>query len=227
MQEAFRPWAVLAVKSPRRAKTRLDHKLSPEARRELAGHMFQRVLSACTGCVGLAGTLVATDGDDIGAMSLRRGASVLRDSASAARGLSGVIDAALADVVARGATHALVLMADLPRVEPRDVSELIAILRSHDMLVVPDMRRCGTGALGMKLDLGMHACFGHADSLMRHVREGRRVGARCRVIHNPRIAMDIDTFDDLSKLQSVAGCGPWLSESTGYGPHLLPHGAMR
>ena len=218
---------MLAAKSPRRAKTRLDHTLSPQARQELAWHMFERALFACTGCVGLAGTLVATDGDDIAAMSLRRGASVLRDSASATRGLSGVIDAALADLVARGATHALVLMADLPRVEPRDVSELIAVLRGSDMLVVPDQRRSGTGALGMKLDLGLHACFGHADSFMRHVREGRRVGARCRVIHNPRIAMDIDTFDDLSKLQNGADFAPWLNALAGCGRQLLPDSSMR
>lgn len=189
--------------------------------------MFERVLTACTGCVALTGTLVATDGDDVAAFSARRGAAVLRDTASSARGLSGVVDAALANLLARGATHALVLMADLPRVEPRDVSELIAVLRGSDMLVVPDMRRCGTGALGMKLDLGLHARFGHADSLMRHVREGQRVGAFCRVIHNPRIAMDIDTFDDLSQLHEVAGHASWLNARTGFRPQLLPRGAMR
>jgi 2-phospho-L-lactate guanylyltransferase len=208
--KAFRPWAVVAVKSLRRSKSRLGITLNPRARYELAKGMFERVLMACAGCPDLAGTLVATDGNDVAALGARRGAAVLRDAAPSGSGLSGVIDAALANLIGRGATHALVLMADLPRIESRDVAEVLGVLRCTDVLVVPDLRRCGTSALGVALHLGFAARFGHPDSSQRHQREAERIHARSRVVHNPRIALDIDTLEDLSELRRIEGYAPWV-----------------
>jgi 2-phospho-L-lactate guanylyltransferase (CobY/MobA/RfbA family) len=91
-------------------------------------------------------------------------------------------------------------MADLPWLRGQDVRELLAQLRRADLVLAPDRSRRGTSALGLRLNLlkhGVRARFGHADSLQRHVEEANRLGATRTIVHNPRVAFDIDAPDDL------------------------------
>lgn len=160
--------------------------------------MFERVLRACVGSAELQGTLVATDDAEAAALATRLGAAVLRDRAERPLPLSAVVDTALTALAARGATHALVLMADLPLLQARDLHELLAQLRSADIAIAPDPQRRGTSALGLRLGLGVRTGFGHPDSLQRHLREAARVGARTHILHNPRLAFDVDSPADLA-----------------------------
>jgi 2-phospho-L-lactate guanylyltransferase len=205
----WRPWAVIPAKRFARAKSRLGSVLQTTERRELACSMFERVLGACSACPELEGVLVATDGDEVAALGARHGASVLRDP-SRSLPLAAVVDAALGSLTVRGATHALVVMADLPWIRSCDIGELLAQLRTEDVVVTPDLKRRGTSALGVRLDLGLRSCFGHADSLQRHLDEAARVRARSAVVHNPRIAFDIDSATDLSALRLAGAAGPNL-----------------
>jgi 2-phospho-L-lactate guanylyltransferase len=208
---SWRPWAVIPAKRFARAKTRLRSVLDGPRRSVLAREMFGGVMDACAECGELTGTLVATDGDDVAALGAARGAAVLRDAGTSARSLSTVIDDALAAVAARSATHALVIMADLPWLRGQDVRELLAQLRRADLVLAPDRSRRGTSALGLRLHLlklGMHARFGHADSLQRHVEEAKRLHATRTIVHNPRVAFDIDAPDDLWALsRAPTSCG--------------------
>lgn len=212
----FRPWAIIPAKRFGRAKSRLGAVLRVEQRRHLAAAMFEGVLDACVNCRELDGTLIATDGDDVAALATQRGAAVLRDS-SAGLPLAAVIDRALESLVARGATHALVVMADLPWLRSRDLDELLAQLRSAEVVVSPDLSRRGTSALGLQLDLGLRSCFGHSDSLQRHLQEAARIGASCAVVHNPRVAFDVDIASDLAQ---VCRLMPPPGVSCSYPPHV-------
>jgi len=193
---ACRPWAIVPAKAFARAKSRLDGVLAPAARRELARGLLDRVLQACRHSGAFEGILVATDGDDVARSAGRAGAQVIRDRSERATSLGAIVDAALASSEALGATHALVVMADLPLLEARDVRELVHALRSNSVVLAPDAQRRGTNALGLRLDLGARTCFGQPDSLNRHAREALRVGARLRVVVNPRVARDLDTHAD-------------------------------
>lgn len=192
---AMRVWAVVPAKSFARAKSRLQGALEPAARRELARALLEGALRACTGCSALAGTLVTTDGDDVARLAARERAEVVRDAARPTR-LSSIVDAALAHARARGATHALVLMGDLPLVRARDLAELVHALREHEVVVVPDAQRRGTGALGLRLDRPARTCFGNPDSFMRHVAMAYARGAVPRVLVQPRLARDLDAPED-------------------------------
>lgn len=198
----WRPWALIAAKSFARAKSRLGSALPAHERRALASTMFDHVLDACTRCSQLQGTLVATDGDDVAEHARRRNAAVLRDEAAGS--LAAVIDAGLSLLRAGEATHVLVMMADLPLLKPCDVSELLACLRKHDLVITPDVQRRGTSALGVRLDLDFQSCFGHDDSLQRHLQQAARISARSAVRYNPRIAFDVDTPEDLVKWELQA-----------------------
>jgi 2-phospho-L-lactate guanylyltransferase len=201
VRDEFRPWAVLPAKRFGRAKTRLGGVLPAAERRELARALCDRVLGACAASRVLHGTLVATDGDDVTALATHRRAAVLRDRVGETA-LARIVDAALDDLRARGATHALVVMADLPCATARDLRELLALMRDADVVLAPDVQRRGTNALGLRLDLPFHTAFGRADSLQRHVREAARAGCHARVLYHPRIALDIDTPEDLMALHA-------------------------
>jgi 2-phospho-L-lactate/phosphoenolpyruvate guanylyltransferase len=195
----WRPWAVIPAKRFARAKTRLRSVLDGPRRSVLAREMFEDVMDACAECGELMGSLVATDGDDVAALGASRGAQVLRDTGESSRSLSSVIDHALAAIAVRGATHALVVMADLPWLRGQDVRELLAQLRRADLVLAPDRSRRGTSALGVRLNLlklGLRTRFGHPDSLQRHVEEANRLHATRTIVHNPRVAFDIDAPDD-------------------------------
>ncbi|MFI5309404.1 MAG: 2-phospho-L-lactate guanylyltransferase [Polyangiales bacterium] len=202
-EEGFAPWAVLVAKDFGRAKSRLGRALSATQRRELAASMFDGVLGACVGTSELQGTLVATDGRDTAALALRRGARVLRDEPLHSE-LHAIVDRALAHVRELGATHALVVMADLPLARTRDLRELLALVRQADVVIAPDAERRGTGALAVRLDLGFRTCFGHADSLQRHLREAHRLRVTARVLYNPRLAFDLDAPRHLPQLERDA-----------------------
>ena len=203
-----RVWAVVPAKSFARAKSRLESALAPGARRELARGLLERALSACAGCTQLAGTLVTTDGDDVAQLAGRHRARVVRDAgarpARPAR-LSSIVDAALEHARSHGATHAIVLMGDLPLVQARDLAELVAALREHPVVIVPDAQRRGTGALGLRLDRPARTCFGNPDSFTRHVAMARALGAAPRVLVQPRLARDLDAPNDTAHAQRPPG----------------------
>jgi 2-phospho-L-lactate/phosphoenolpyruvate guanylyltransferase len=196
----FRAFAVIPQKRFGRAKARLAPALAPDARRELAAGLFTRVLSACHGCAALAGALVATDGADVAHAAQRSAALLERDRRAHEGRLSATVDVALESLRARGATHALIVMADLPQLQARDLAELLAALRDSAVVIAPDAQRRGTSALGLRLDVGFRTAFGHPDSLQRHLREATRTAGAARVIYNPRLAFDLDTPEDLAQL---------------------------
>ena len=195
---AMRVWAVVPAKSFARAKSRMQGALEPSARRELARALLEGALRACTGCSALSGTLVTTDGDDVAQLAARHRVEVVRDATRKARParLSSIVDAALVAARARGATHAVVLMGDLPLVRARDLAELVHALREHAVVVVPDAQRRGTGALGLRLDRPAKTCFGNPDSFMRHVAMARAQGVVPCVHVQPRLARDLDAPGD-------------------------------
>ena len=199
----WRPWAIVPAKAFARAKSRLDAVIAPAARRELARVMLDRVLAACRAADVFAGILVATDGDDVARSAARARAHVVRDRVQPAAPLAAVVDAALEASIALGASHAVVVMADLPRLQARDLRELTAALRATPYVLAPDHQRRGTNALAVQLDLGLRSCFGRPDSLTHHVRAGLRAGVRPQLLNNPRLAADLDTHADWLRLAAA------------------------
>jgi 2-phospho-L-lactate guanylyltransferase len=186
-------WAVVPAKSLLRGKSRLSPALDHAARARFARGLLEHVLDVLRACA-LEGILVATDGDDVGDLAASRGASVLFDHGGGS--LAMVVDRALADVAQRGASTAIVLMADLPRIEPSDVAEILAALDRHDVALVRDHLGHHTNALAMAPATAMGTRFGLTDSFEAHLAAARVAGLRVAVIDNDRIAFDVDVPAD-------------------------------
>jgi 2-phospho-L-lactate guanylyltransferase len=186
-------WAIVPAKSWLHGKSRLRPVLDDDERALFAQRLLEHVLDVLGTC-GLDGVLVATGGDDVASLASARGAHVLRDRGAGS--LAEVVDRALADVASRGAATAVVLMADLPRVESRDVGALLAALDEHDVALVRDHLGRHTNALAMTPPTAMTTCFGREDSFAAHCAAARAAGLRAVVVESDRIAFDVDVPAD-------------------------------
>jgi len=190
-------WAVVPAKSWQQGKSRLRPVLDDGERARFAQRLVEHVLDVLGVC-GLDGILVATGGDDVAALAGARGVDVLRDRGEGS--LADVVDRSLVEVAARGAATAVVLMADLPRVEPADVAALLAALDDHDVALVRDHLGRHTNALAMSPPTAMRTCFGRDDSFAAHEAAARDGGLRVAVVESARIAFDVDVPADHREL---------------------------
>ncbi len=194
-------WAIVPAKSLARGKSRLRPVLDEDARATFARKLLEHMLDVLVAC-DLGGVLVATDGDDVEELARARGAHVRRDDpgAAAAGSLAGVVDRALADVEARGAMAAVVLMADLPDIEARDVAALLDALNGADVALVRDHLGRHTNALALAPPTAIATRFGSDRSFALHSEAARAAGLRVAVVENERIAFDVDGPSDLARL---------------------------
>lgn len=192
-------WAIIPAKGFGHAKSRLAPVLIEAERARFAQRLFEHVVDtvAASGCVD--GILVATNADDVAATAHRRGALVRRDAAPAS--LASIVDDALLDLRNRGATAALVLMADLPRLKATDVRAVLAALADHQVVLVPDLHGRHTNALALAPPSGLATRFGAADSLIEHLAAARTARLRVKVLTNAGIAFDVDGPAEHAQLQ--------------------------
>jgi 2-phospho-L-lactate guanylyltransferase len=198
-------WAIVPAKSLLQGKSRLRPVLGDEDRAHFAQRLLEHMLDVLGAC-GLDGVLVATDGDDVAVIAASRGAEVLRDRGEGS--LADVVDRALAEATSRGAASAVVLMADLPRIEPADVEALLAALDQHDVALVRDHLGHHTNALAIALPAAMATCFGRPDSFAAHCASARAAGLRPVAVDSERVAFDVDLPADHERLTAsrpVAG----------------------
>jgi 2-phospho-L-lactate guanylyltransferase len=190
-------WAIVPAKSLLQGKSRLRSVLGDEDRARFAQRLLEHVLDVLGACA-LDGVLVATGGDDVASLAASHGAQVLRDRGEGS--LADVVDGALAEVASRGAASAVILMADLPRIEPVDVEALLAALDEHDVALVRDHLGHHTNALAMSPPTAMATCFGRADSFAAHCAAARAAGLRATIVDSERIAFDVDLPADHQQL---------------------------
>jgi 2-phospho-L-lactate guanylyltransferase len=198
-------WAIVPAKSLLRGKSRLRSVLGDDERARFACLLLEHLLETLLACE-LDGVLVATDGDDVASVAMSRGAHVLRDRGEGR--LSEVVDRALAHVTSRGAEVAVVLMADLPRIEPADIDSLIEALDGHDIALVRDHVGHHTNALALAPPTAIATCFGQEDSFAAHLAAAHTAGLCAVIVENERIAFDVDLPEDhheLTTRRQVAG----------------------
>jgi len=192
--------ALVPMKRFSDAKTRLRPRLDDATRAQLSRVVFERVLSAALACPLIDAACVLTNGEDVAGVAQAAGAEVLLDPPSPSRSLSELVDRGLADVAQRGATRAVVLMADLPRITERDVADVCAALVTHDVVAAPDRRGHSTNVLGVRLPFPIGTAFGHRDSYTVHRVRARAARLRLYELERAQLAHDLDLPEDLSEV---------------------------
>src|SRR5207244_840858 len=131
----------------------------------------------------------------------RYGAEVT--SAAAGAGHSAAV-AAAAQRLAAQRLAMLALPADIPLVEPADVRQLVAAHRDagDEFAIVPAHDQRGSNAVLCAPADAVPLRFGD-DSFFPHLAAARARGLAPKVLRLPRIALDIDTPDDLAQLRDA------------------------
>ncbi len=189
-------WVVLPVKDLHNAKQRLAGVLAPAERRALFRAMLEDVLTALAATPGLAGILMVTRDPEARALAERYGARVLLEESNQGHTAASTLGART--LAAEGAAGMLQLPADLPLVTPADVA---ALLQAHGaapaVTIAPSRDRRGSNALACSPPDLLPLRFGD-DSFFPHLARARALGVEPRIVERERLALDVDTPDDLA-----------------------------
>ena len=192
--------AVVPVKDTVQAKQRLAALLPAEQRQELALAMFEDVMAAISNVRELAGIVVVTVDSAAAAIATRHGARVMSEGAR--EGHTGAVMTAARHLAADG-LDLMTLPGDIPLVEPDDVRHLITVHYARAeratgaFTIVPARDELGSNAVlcspagAVPLRFGDNSFFPHLDAAKAH-------GIEPEVVKLPRIALDIDTPEDLA-----------------------------
>lgn len=196
-------WAIVPLKSPESAKSRLRGLLDDELRRKLFFAMGAHVVRTLRATAGVTGVSVTTSSAEVAAMAVSLGAHVdlQRDeggTAQACRHALAGLDPAV--------TSVLMISGDLPLLSADALQPLVALSAAAPVVAaVPDRHRRGTNALLCAPPHLVEPAFG-VDSFRRHGELASARGVALRSVECAQIALDIDTADDLDALRRQGGC---------------------
>ena len=189
-------FAVVPVKDLWGTKSRLRPILDPGARAGLTVYMMGRVISALKEA-GVGNVCVVSPDRIVLEGAGERGAEPLLQES---RGLNPALEEGRRWAMDRGASVLLVLPADLPLLEADDVR---AVLRcageAPSVAISPDGGHAGTNALLIQPPEALPFAFG-PDSYECHLRAARERGLDVRVCERPHLSFDLDTAEDLARL---------------------------
>jgi len=186
-------WALVPLKNPAIGKQRLRDVLPPQEREQLILHMQARVFAALRGAKGLAG-IAMVSGDEALAPE---GVSWIADPGD---GLNASIAAGARQLETLGASHMLVVAADLPLLTAADIEAMLEEGREASVVIATDRAGRGTNALLLSPPTALEPRFGE-DSLARHAEAAVSRDLVTRTVRRPGLQLDVDTRDDLEEMR--------------------------
>jgi 2-phospho-L-lactate guanylyltransferase len=172
------------------AKRRLEP-LDEEARSELAHRMLAGVLAAAT-AVGPTVLVTEPDAQEARALAAEHGVTVVDDPGDG----QGAAVAAALDAVPEW--PALVVNADLPDVQPRDLLALLGVLPEDGIAIAPASDGT-TNALAVARPGLFQPLYGRG-SAARFRSHGEELGVEVAELQSPALAHDVDTVAELRQL---------------------------
>lgn len=190
---------------------RLSPVLPAPARRELQWEMLGAVLSACVDARTLAEVLVVTADPVVAGLAGAFGARVIADH-TPPRGMNAAVLTGCETARADGADAALVLTGDLPLIRPADIDTIIAHAPGErGVVLVPSRDGTGTNAMLLVGPRVLAPQLGPR-SLALHIAQAREREVPVMRCALSRVALDIDTPEDLIVLGQVAP--EWVEQAT-------------
>ena len=157
--------------------------------------MLEHVLSVVRAAPLAGVAILSPDGEPV-----PPGTHVLRDRGT---GLNAALERALPELLALGATRALIVFADLPLLSVEDFAALERATAASGVALAPDHTGTGSNALGLALPSPFRLQFG-VGSCARHQLESERIGRPAALVLRPGLAFDVDEPDDLARLRARA-----------------------
>jgi 2-phospho-L-lactate guanylyltransferase len=125
---------------------------------------------------------------------------------------SDSVDAASRHCAEQGVRKLLRIPMDLPLVRAEDIDAILATAApAPSAIIVPSGDGTGTNALLRSPPDLFPSHFGPG-SFARHLEEAERTGARVTVLHDPRVAADVDELDDLRAVADRVAPGSAIAQ---------------
>ena len=188
-------WAVIPLKSPESAKSRLASTLSAQQRVRLFYTLASRVIDATVHTPGIEGVTVVTASNAVADFAKSRSARCLRLESDC--GTAAACTNALEKVPPHQRQRVLFVAGDIPLISSSELSRFVALTeRSPLVAIAPDRRRIGTNALLCAPGNAIPLSFG-SNSFAHHLAAAARLGVAVQVIDSAPLALDIDEARDL------------------------------
>jgi 2-phospho-L-lactate guanylyltransferase len=192
---------LIPIKEPSRVKTRLGQFLTLEERQRLVWAMFEDVCKAVADSTKASCVFIVTNFTMAARHAEGFGFEALLETTQESESAS--VDSASQILRARGIEAVMRLPADIPLVQAEDIDRLLALdLARPGALLVPSHEGTGTNAILRTPPDLFPSRFGPG-SLALHQQEAARAGVQCTLVHNERIALDIDEPKDLALFLSL------------------------
>ena len=189
--------ALIPVKALAEAKGRLASVLAPLDRQALTLLCLHQVLQAVQGSQSVTQALVIGSDDAVHRVAHEQGVDWLADPGW---DLNESLREGFAHVFRGGADGCLFLPADLPLVTSQEVDRVVGASLDLSQLVLAPAHDGGTNAILLPRGMSFQPHMG-VGSLALHLEEAQRTGSTTAVEHSPGLAFDVDTPQDLQRLQ--------------------------
>jgi 2-phospho-L-lactate/phosphoenolpyruvate guanylyltransferase len=211
MADLSRLHAIVPVRGLSDGKGRLGEALDAEEREALVLGLLDRTLRVLGDLASCERTWVISRDGLVRRLATARGADALTDSQrpATAEGLNDALRQGREAAIAGGATAILCLPADLPMLSVPALERLVdaadATLTAGSgrpmAVIAPSDARDGTNALLLSPPTVIEPHFGPA-SLEAHLRAAASVEASVQLVADPELGFDLDTPDDLERLDA-------------------------
>ena len=198
-------WALVPLKSPETAKSRLSTRLSPARRRDLFFSLARHVLTTCAETPALQRVAVVTANAEVARFATDLGAVVVPESHEA--GTAAACAVGLAHLASLGVPDVLMLAGDLPLLSSRAIDAVLAArAEGPGIVIAPDQSGTGTNALLCSPATALPPSFG-VHSFRVHVAAAQARGLAVRIVEDADLALDLDVEADLDQLHRLANAG--------------------
>ncbi|MEM2875378.1 MAG: 2-phospho-L-lactate guanylyltransferase [Candidatus Bathyarchaeia archaeon] len=190
--------AVVPVKRLEKSKTRLSKVLSREEIVKLTLTMLADVLNAL-GSSTVNEVVVVSSDLNVQKFTVNYSVRFLREDGV---GLNRAVEQASDWCMRHGVESSLFIPADVPLIVKDDINGVVKTCEEGNQVVISPSRSGGTNALLRKPAKVIPTFFG-LRSFHRHVSLMVDMGIKFKVYDSPRIALDVDSVEDLYSVFSI------------------------
>lgn len=190
---------VVPIKSPRRAKHRLESIMSPDERALLAITMAREVMAVVSQFTEF-GRFAVSDDPEVLAVAAEFGLEPLEDRR--VQGQSAAVQQGFNAAWDRGYTAALTIPGDVPAVTTAEVRALCEYRPELEVLLARDREKVGTNGLRLIPPHAIALRFGE-DSYNLHRAEAARVNRSFGLLDSEGLGCDLDRPDDVMAFQRL------------------------
>ena len=199
-------WALLPVKRLEQAKLRLAGVLTPAQRRQLSLFMLEDVLDVLTGAAVIDGVTVISCDADVVSTAREQGVDVLATGSDG--GYAVDVSKGIEYINGQRINKALVIPADVPELQDRDLTDLDRAHRAG-VTLCPAANDGGTNGLVFTPPLALKLLYGE-NSFEEFRREAEQRRVPVNIARPAGLARDLDLPEDLLALRrQPAGNRTW------------------